>query len=78
MNDEDKLLKMFRGLDEHKIICNLYLSYMQAIDFIIDIGYDKEYEEYAQRQEQIKKGKRISMDYIKFIAKINKTQSGEN
>ena len=53
---EDKLLKYFSTLPNNKIIMNLYLSYMNAIEFIQIVELEEEYIEYTKIKEvQVKK-----------------------
>mgnify|MGYP003142942445 FL=1 len=78
MDEDDKLLQYLKTLNDQKIICNLYLSYMQAIDFIIEIGFDEEYQEFAEAEERRRSQKKMSRRYQKYIADINKTTTGEN
>ena len=76
---DDILLQHFKRLSEHQIICNLYLSYMQAIDFILLIGFEKEYQEFADANEKNqRKKKSAEQKYIDYLQKKSGWQKTDN
>ena len=49
---EDRLLEYFKSVPNKRIIINLYLSYMAAIEFIMHMELDREYVEFTDMQKK--------------------------
>ena len=57
---EDRLLEYFKSVPNKRIIINLYLSYMAAIEFIMHMELDREYVEFTEMQKKKHQAKKKS------------------
>ena len=64
---EDRLLEYFKTIPNDKLIVNLYLSYLAAIDFIMHMQLDKEYVEFTEMQKQKKQKADPIKEYLKHL-----------
>ena len=63
----DRLLEYFKTIPNDKLIVNLYLSYLAAIDFIMHMRLDREYVEFTEMQKQKKQQADPMKEYLKHL-----------
>ena len=50
--NKDELLEYFKTVPNKKLIVNLYISYMAAIEFIMHMDLDREYIEFSEMRKK--------------------------
>ena len=64
---EDRLLAYFKTIPNDKIIINLYLSYMNAIEFIQIVELENEYIEFSKIKEMQNKNTNPIEQYLEHL-----------
>ena len=64
---EDRLLAYFKTIPNNKIIINLYLSYMNAIEFIQIVELENEYIEFSKIKEMQNKNTNPMEQYLEHL-----------
>ena len=67
---EDRLLEYFKSVPNKKLIINLYLSYMAAVEFIMHMELDQEYIEFSNMQRKKHEQKKQSSPIESFLSHL--------